>query len=160
MLTFFSSDPFYNDHVKLPSDDAPVPPEILDNPKFYPFFRDTLGAMDGTHFNCCPSAAERQAVRDHKGALTQNCLAICSFDMKFLYIFSGWEGSASDSTMFHDARVTDLPVPPGKYYLADAGFPLSASLVIPFRGKHYHLKEWGRANLRSVFFYLSFTAIY
>lgn len=107
--------------------------------------------MDGTHFNCCPSAAERQALRDRKGAITQNCLAICSFDMKFLYVFSGWEGSASDSTMFHDARVTDLPVPPGKYYLADAGFPLSSSLVIPFRGKRYHLKEWGRANLQSVF---------
>jgi len=88
--SFFSSDPFYNDHVKLPLEDAPVPPEILNNPKFHPFFDDTLGAMDSTHFNCCPSAAEQQALRDRKGAITQNCLAICSFDMKFLCFF--WLG--------------------------------------------------------------------
>ena len=67
--------------------------------------------------------------------------------MTFYYVFSGWEGSAADSTMFHDARITNLPVPAGKYYLADAGFPTTASLIIPFRRKCYHLKEWGRANL-------------
>ena len=67
--------------------------------------------------------------------------------MTFYYVFSGWEGSAADSTMFHDACVTDLPVPAGKYYLADAGFPTTTSLLIPFHGKRYHLKEWGHANL-------------
>jgi hypothetical protein len=51
MLTFFSSPPFYNEYVKLPSADVPVPPEIQDNPKFYPFFEGALGAIDGTHIN-------------------------------------------------------------------------------------------------------------
>ena len=131
MLIFFSSAPFYNDHVKLPSANAPIPPKILNNTKFYPFFKDALGAIDGTHINCCPSATDRQAARDRKGGVTQNCLAICEFDMIFYYMFSGWEGSASDFTMFHDACVTDLPVPPGWYYLADAGFPSCSSLLIP-----------------------------
>jgi DDE superfamily endonuclease len=148
MLLFFSSPPFYNDHVKLPTTDAPIPPEIQNNPKFYPFFKDALGAIDGTHFNCCPSPAERQAARDRKGGITQNCLAICGFNMEFYYIFSGWEGSAADATMFQDARVTDLPVPSGRYYLADAGFPATFSLLIPFQCKRYHLQEWGRARLR------------
>jgi hypothetical protein len=148
MLFFFSSAPFYNDYVKLPPADAPIPPEILNNPKFYPFFKDALGAIDGTHINCCPSAADRQAARDRKGGVTQNCLAICGFDMVFYYVFSGWEGSASDATMFYDARVTDLPIPSGRYYLADAGFPNCASLLIPIRGRRYHLQEWGRANVR------------
>jgi hypothetical protein len=147
MLNFFSSPPFYNNYVQLPREHAPVPDEIQDNPKFYPFFKDALGAIDGTHFNCCPSAADREAARDRKGNLTQNCLAICGFDMTFYYVFSGWEGSTADSTMFHDARVTDLPVPAGKYYLADAGFPKTTSLLIPFRGKRYHLREWGIAGL-------------
>ena len=84
--------------------------------------------------------------------MTQNCLAICGFDMKFLYMFSGWDGSASDSTMFHDARFTDLPVLLGKYYLADAGFPICETLLIPYRGVRYHLAEWGRARLRYVIF--------
>ena len=86
--------------------------------------------------------------------MTQNCLAICGFDMKFLYMFSGWDGSASDSTMFHDACFTDLPVLLGKYYLADAGFPICEMLLIPYRGVRYHLAEWGHARLWYMIFYL------
>jgi hypothetical protein len=74
--------------------------------------------------------------------------------MKFLYIFSGWDGSAADATMFYDARVTDLPIIQGKYYLADAGFPTCDTLLIPYRGVRYHLAEWGRAQLRYVSVYL------
>src|SRR5713226_8408900 len=138
MLVIFSSAPFYADNVKLPRQGDPVPPEIWDNPKHYSFFKDALGAMDGTHFNCCPKASEQHASRDWKGALTQNCLAVCGFNMKILYVFSGWEGSASDAAMFNDARITDLPIPAGKYYLADAGFPIIPSLLISYQGVHYH----------------------
>ena len=152
MLIYFSSPPFYTDNVHLPHDHSPIPPEIQINPKFFPFFQNALGAIDGTHINCNATAADRQAARDRKGTVTQNCLAICGFDMKFLYMFSGWDGSASDSTMFHDARFTDLPVLLGKYYLADAGFPICETLLIPYRGVRYHLAEWGRARLRYVIF--------
>lgn len=145
---FFLSPPFYNKYVHLPHEDDPIPSEIRQNPKFYPFFKDALGAIDGTHINCTPSAEQQQAARDRKGALTTNCLAACTFDMCFMYIFSGWEGSTADSTMFQDARVTDFRVPVGKYYLADAGFPTCDALVIPIRGPRYHLQEWGRAQLR------------
>ena len=68
---------------------------------YYPFFKDALGAIDGTHINCSASAEMCQAACDHKGGVTQNCLAICGFDMIFYYIFSGWDGSAADSTMFY-----------------------------------------------------------
>ena len=93
---------------------------------------------------------------NHKGSLTQNCLAICSFDMRFLYIFSGWEGAASDSTMFEDACITDLPIFHGKYYLADAGFPICDSLIVPYWGERYHLSEWGHAQ----FWYVSTSSSY
>ena len=63
-------------------------------------------------------------------------------------MFSGWDGLTVDSTMFHDACLTDLFVLQGKYYLADAGFLTCNSLFIPFHGLRYHLAEWGRANLR------------
>jgi hypothetical protein len=127
---------------------APTSPEIQNNPKFYPFFKDTLGAIDGTHINCSATAEMRQAARDRKGGLTQNCLAICGFDMKFYYIFNGWDGSAANSTMFYDARVTDLHVPVGKYYLADAGFLICNALLILKWGECYHLAEWGHAQQR------------
>jgi hypothetical protein len=154
MLIFFSSPPFYTDNVRLPNADTPLSPKIRDNPKFYPFFRDAIGALDGTHINCNVTAEERQAARDRKGTVTQNCLAACDFDMKFLYMFSGWDGSIADSMIFYEARLTDLFILRGKYYLADAGFPTCESLIIPFRGTRYHLAEWGRANLRYVLYFI------
>ena len=146
MLVFFSSPPFYTQYVHLPPVGTPMPPIILSNPKYYPFFKNALGAINGTHINCSASAEVRQAARDRKGGVTQNCLAICGFDMIFFYIFSGWDGSATDLTMFYDARMTDLHIPEDKYYLADAGFPICDALLISKHGVQYHLAEWGRAQ--------------
>jgi hypothetical protein len=150
MLEIFSSMPFYTEHVHLPNATDPIPPEIQNNPKHYPFFCDTIGAIDGTHIVCSPSARERAAARDRKGLLTQNCLIACSFDLLFMYVLSGWEGSAADALIFHNARQTDFPIPNGKYYLADAGFPHCPELLVPYRGVRYHLAEWGRAAVRYV----------
>ena len=54
MVDIFSSPPFYTDDVKLPTVDDPVPtvdnpvpPEIQQNPKFWPYFKDALGVIDG-----------------------------------------------------------------------------------------------------------------
>lgn len=102
--------------------------------------------MDGSHINCCPSAADRQAARNRKGGVSQNCLACVSFGMRFLYILSGWEGSVADATMYTHSRFTDLTIPPGKYYLADAGFGICDSLLVPYRGVRYHLAEWARTQ--------------
>ena len=49
--------------------------------------------------------------------------------------------------MFNDARLTDLQILPGKYNLADAGFPSSLGTIIPFQGIRYHLAGWGHAGL-------------
>jgi len=42
----------------------------------------------------------------------------------------------------------DLSIPEGKYYLADAGYPLCDALLVPFRGVRYHLREWEKSGLR------------
>lgn len=73
--------------------------------------------MDGTHIPCCPSASEINGARDRKGGLTQNCLAACTWDLRFRYFVSGWEGAAADGTMFAHARLTDLYIPEGKPFL-------------------------------------------
>ena len=154
MLSIFSSRPFYTDFVHLPDINSPVPDYISSNPKFFPFFRGAIGALDGTHFDCSGTPEQRAIARDRKGRVTQNCLAACDFTHKFVYVFSGWEGSVTDSTMFNDARITDLYVPTdsGRYYLADAGFPNSLSLMLPYRGVRYHLQEWSRAEVRYCIF--------
>jgi hypothetical protein len=152
MLIIFSSKPFYTDFVCQPRTNDPPSPYINNNTKFTPFFDDAVGALDGSHFDSSGSAEERALARDRKGRVTQNCLAGCDFDHKFTYISSGWEGSVSDSTMFYDSRVTDLRLRPGKFYLADAGFPITSALLIPYQGVRYHLAEWGRADVRCIGF--------
>ena len=143
-----ASFPFYNTYVHLPPHDAPIPDYIRDNPKFFPYFANVLGAIDGTHIRCCPSAIDWQLAQDCKGQVTQNMLAICGFDMVFYYIVEGWDGSASDSYMYNDARLNDFAIPEGRCYLADAGFGQCDALLVPYRGVRYHLAEWGRAQVR------------
>ena len=157
MLVVFSSTPFYTDHVRLPRVGDPIPDYILSDPKLFPFFQDALGAIDGLHFNAHATAADRDALCDCNGALTTNALAICDFNMRFLHIQSGWEGSVANAQMFHDARFTDLPVPNGKYFLADAGFPTCSSLLIPYCGPRYHLAEWGHAQLQYRYYCYHYT---
>jgi hypothetical protein len=151
VLHAISSGPFYQKYVHLPAATDPIPEFIRTQPRFFPFFQGAIGAIDGTHFNCCPSAAERHAARNRKGAITQNCLAAVGFDMRFLYILSGWEGSTADATMYSHSRRIDFRIPDGKYYLADAGFGICDSLLVPYRGVRYHLAEWGRADVAYVF---------
>jgi hypothetical protein len=69
---------------------------------------------------------------NQKGGTTQNVLTCCSFDLKFQYFLSKADGASSDVTLFIDAHTSDLSVPLGKYYLADAGFPACDSLMIPY----------------------------
>jgi hypothetical protein len=103
----------------------------------------------GHHFHDnLPSSEERESSRNCKGGITQNILACCSFDLRFQYFLSGADGTSSNATLFIDARTSDLRVPLGRYYLANAGFAACDSLIIPYRQVHYHLAEWGRADLR------------
>jgi hypothetical protein len=82
--------------------------------------------------------------------VSQNVLAATTFNMHFCYILPGWEGSASDGGVFQDARVHDLKIPQGCYYLADAGYAVCDALLVPFRGVRYHLREWEASGLRYV----------
>jgi hypothetical protein len=67
MLQFFSSPPFYSDHVHLLTADTPLSSKIQDNPLFFPFLQDTIGAIDGTHINANITLEEQQASHNRKG---------------------------------------------------------------------------------------------
>ncbi|KAJ8597533.1 hypothetical protein M405DRAFT_717034, partial [Rhizopogon salebrosus TDB-379] len=49
ILDLLTSDTFYHAYVQLPNANTPLASEIEDNPKFYPFFQDCQGSIDGTH---------------------------------------------------------------------------------------------------------------
>jgi hypothetical protein len=52
--------------------------------------------------------------------------------MQYTYVLNGWEGSTADSAVYHDARLNDLRIPEGRYYLADAGYPSCKELLVPY----------------------------
>lgn len=137
---------FYNTYVALPPNEIPV--QIHTESKFFPFFGDCRGAIDGTLLHAFVSKADMSRYRSRKGFISTNVLAACTFDLQFCYILSGWEGSAADSRIYDEARRDDFTIEPGTYYVADAGFPNCDGLLVPYRGVRYHLKEWEKANLR------------
>ncbi|QHN81328.1 Putative nuclease [Arachis hypogaea] len=112
-----------------------VSPAILHNHRFYPYFKDCIGAIDGTHFRVKVPIADQPKFRGRKDWPTQNVLAACDFDMKFTYVLTGWEGTASDSKVLKNAlsRDDNLKLPRGKFYLGDAGFMLKHGLITPYR---------------------------
>jgi hypothetical protein len=98
-LQFFPSPLFYTKYVKSPRPTDPLPEVFWKNCCFFPYFANALGAIDGTHIVCSPSAEEHEMAQNQKGFLSQNCLMTCSFDLKFTYVVSGWDGCTSDATM-------------------------------------------------------------
>ena len=140
VLDCIVSKDFYESYIKLPG--LEVPPEIQENTKLFPFFKDCLRAIDGTHIKVNPPAAECARYHNRKTGTSTNVLAACTFDMHFCYVLSGWEGSAADGLVFEDARKHTFTIPKGKYYLADAGFGTCDALLVPYCGVCYHLKEW------------------
>ncbi|KAK5793948.1 hypothetical protein PVK06_035129 [Gossypium arboreum] len=128
--------------IRLP--DESTPSEIRNNARFYPYFKDCIGALDGTHVRASVPLSIQERFCNRKGGTTQNVLAAITFDLKFSYVLASWEGSAHDSRILSDAlsRPRGLRILEGKYYLADAGYGIQNGYITPYRGVRYHLKEF------------------
>lgn len=122
-----------------------VATKIAGNPQYDPWFVPCVGAIDGSHIS---AVNLDENFRDRKGQVTQNVLASVDFDMVFMYVLVGWEGSAHDGKLLEDAIHKNFPLLRGKFYLADAGFGLSKFFLTPYRGVRYHLKEFGEGTDR------------
>ena len=63
------------------------------------------------------SGRDVSSYRNRHGIISQNVLAAYNFDLEFMYVLSGWEGSAHDSKILNDAlsRRNGLKVPQGIY---------------------------------------------
>ena len=154
MTDIFSSPPFYMTYVQFPTGNS-TPAKIQQNPKFFLYFRDAIGAIDGSHIPITPPALFRPLYRNRKGFLSQNALFACNFNLNFTYALTGWEGSASDACVYGDVIGMDLPIPARKYLLADAGFPQELGLLVSYHGVQYHLTKWGQSSTRYAFLFSS-----
>ncbi|WCJ40894.1 hypothetical protein M5689_021793 [Euphorbia peplus] len=117
-----------------------IPEKIRESTRFFPYFKDCIG----THIPAMVSGRDTSSYRNRHGTISQNVLAACNFDLEFIYVLSGWEGSAHDSKVLSDAisRNNGLKVPQGKYFLVDCGFPNRLQFLAPFRGVRYHLQDF------------------
>ncbi|KAK2650662.1 hypothetical protein Ddye_018151 [Dipteronia dyeriana] len=108
------------------------------------WFKGCLGALDGTYIEVIVPESDKPRYRTRKGHIATNVLGVCTHELKFVYVLSGWEGSATDSRVLRDAitRHNGLKIPFGNYYLADAGYTNGQGFLAPYRGTRYHLQEW------------------
>nr|KAJ0203012.1 hypothetical protein LSAT_V11C500256410 [Lactuca sativa] len=142
-------------YIQQPTGDV-VPREIQESRRFYPFFKDCIRAIDGTHVRVHVPNRDAPRYRGRKGYPTINVLAACTFDLKFTYVLTSWEGTASDSRIIKNTftRNDKLLIPSGKYCLVDGGLPHTNKLMAPYRGVRYHLKEYsmrGPQNSKELF---------
>lgn len=127
---------------------ASLPPHIIANPKFYLYFKNCVGALDGSHIHAHIAQNLQPAYRNQKGFISQNVLAVCDLDMNFTYILARWEESTHDGRVLTNAISRGFGAPTSKYYLADAGYNNSPLTMVPYCGVRYHLKEQARRTMR------------
>jgi hypothetical protein len=79
----------YQEVVRQPADHQAIPPEIASNPKLFPWFKDYVGAVDGTHIHAFVPASKASPWRNRKGFYSQNVFAACLFDLRFTFVYPG-----------------------------------------------------------------------
>ncbi|KAK5842915.1 hypothetical protein PVK06_005334 [Gossypium arboreum] len=77
------------------------------------WFKNCLGALDGTHIKIKVPTVDKPRYRTRKGDIATNMLGVCTPNMQFVYLFPGWEGSVADGRVLRDAisRRHGLKVP-------------------------------------------------
>ncbi|XP_049361528.1 uncharacterized protein LOC125826253 [Solanum verrucosum] len=130
--------------ILIKPSDGTIQPEIRNNYRYYPWFANCVGAIDGTHVLASVPIEQQSRFRGRKGTTTQNVLAAINFNLKFTYVLAGWEGSAHDSRILNDAleRPHGFQIPQDKFYLGDAGYGLRKGFIPPYHGVRYHLQEY------------------
>jgi hypothetical protein len=62
--------------------------------RFWPHFKCVIGSIDESHIRVLMSAEEVVNHTCRHGYTSQNVLAICDFDMRFIFLVTGGPGSA------------------------------------------------------------------
>lgn len=79
-------------------------------------FKGAVGALDGTLIDAHIPVEDQVPFRGRgQGKCYQNVMAVCDFDMKFIYVMAGWEGIAHDSRVLNETLrnpANNFPIPP------------------------------------------------
>jgi hypothetical protein len=71
----------YSEIIKQPKAELLIPREIIDNLKLWPYFKDCVGAIDGTYIHAYISAGEQTAWCNCKGYYSQKVFAAYLFNL-------------------------------------------------------------------------------
>lgn len=97
------------------------PEPVLENStdERWKWFKNCLGALDGTYIRVRVPNQDKPRYRNQKGEIATNILGVCSQDLQFIYVLPGWEGSTADSRVLRDAlrRTNGLKVPSSEYII-------------------------------------------
>ncbi|KAL0926605.1 hypothetical protein M5K25_002844 [Dendrobium thyrsiflorum] len=140
---------FADEFINLPQGDVECHPFVRSNAQFYPYFKNAIGAIDGTHIPAVVNNNVQNRYRNRKGFTSQNVMAAVSFDRQFVYLATGWECSAADMRVLRwAAEQGQFAVPRNYYYLVDSGYANTDKLIAPFQGYRYHLSDYRRNTSR------------
>ncbi|PPD97428.1 hypothetical protein GOBAR_DD05544 [Gossypium barbadense] len=67
------------------------------------WFKNCLGALDGTHIKIRVPTVDKPRYRTRKSDIATNMLGVCTPEMQFVYVLPGWEGSVADRQVLRDA---------------------------------------------------------
>ncbi|XP_050889735.1 protein ALP1-like [Lathyrus oleraceus] len=119
---------------------------IRDDNRYWPYFKDCIGAIDGTHIKIHVLTEKQKPFFNRKGHTSTNVMAVCDFNMCFTFALCGWEGSVHDAKILMDTlRKPNLRFPypiEGKYYLVDSGYPSLKGFLAPYKNARYHLTHF------------------
>lgn len=139
------------EHIVKPTRDefTSASPFLVDNERYWSYLRDCIGALDGTHMSVHPSSEDADRFRGRKGEPTMNILAICNFNMRFIYGYVGVPGRVHDTKVLTHCATNKayFPHPPrGKYYLVDSRYPTRTGYLGPHRKTRYHVDLFNRGG--------------
>ena len=102
-----------------------VPDKIRNDNWYLPYFKDCIGVIDGTHMPVVVPRDRKTPYIGRKGTTTQNVMAICDFNMCFIFAWVEWESAAHDARVFLEAlRRLELgfPHPPRGLWMTISNF--------------------------------------
>jgi hypothetical protein len=77
-----------------------VPSKIRDDERYWPYFKDCNGAIDGTLVLVKIFLSKQIPYISRKVIHTQNVMVVCDFCMCFTFVWAGWEGTVHDTRIF------------------------------------------------------------
>ncbi|GKB49140.1 putative nuclease HARBI1, partial [Tanacetum coccineum] len=138
---------YFHEEVIRPTTFNPNPNIPGNNRRERRMFKGTIGALDGTLIHASVPSHKQNVYRARgRGDCYQNVLAICDFNMIFIYIVARWEGMAHDARILNEALddpIYEFPNSPSdKYYLCDAAYRHTCGFMAPYRIVRYCLGDF------------------